>query len=455
MHRADTACGCQLRAATYTIRPPIVSSGFEPVRSENHSQLANAGPVMKRLYRESTGASTRHLSIYGVLLAGAGLLSVAGCATIYKSTAGDYVDAAKQIGPTLQSADAALSAADTTRKRNLIATDRVCPVERPGIIYLLPNSLGIQDVPPDFFSSLIQNSGINAASCQKLIQCESNGTCGNVCYDADESSCIDNLQHFYNAAASQPGAAETVVNQKDSLNSVISRIGYGGPSPEDYLAESSVDILAAYLDLLGKAADGQAKDFQSSAKTLNGRIQSIASTYKSLTGVDLLAAKPLSTATGSITGFGALLNDISTMSQTAKDTATIKAAVVKSAPDADAAMSEIENVVTGDLQTVAALSLNSATEEHLQLAKQFHSPDSTLAQRRVILSKLSEISPGDAAQLIIAAKAVFKKARHSHDTLVQLVENPSNDQLKQIRAEEFASFRSAAEDLVNLLVLLK
>lgn len=389
------------------------------------------------------------------LMSWATLLVLPGCATIYKSTAGDYVDAAKQIGPTLASADAALRAVDNARKRNLIARDRMCPVERSNALYLLPKALGIRHVAPDFFSNLIKTADITASNCKALKQCEKRGNCGTICYHAMESSCIDELLHYYNMSAASPEADPTIVADKKSLDSLIVRIGYGAPSGQDYLAQGSLNILSAYLDLLGKAADGQTKNFRSNAKSLAKQVQSVTSTYKSLTGEDLLSKQPLRAATGSITAFGALLDDIVTMARTAKDTASIKAAVLKDNQNADDATKEIQKIVIADLQTVASRSMNEATRKRRVLEKTFQMKTTTQEERRLILIKLSEISPENASQLIAAARVVFKKARESNDTLVQLVKNPSDKQLQQARAEEFASFRAAAGDLVSLIAVLK
>jgi hypothetical protein len=384
-------------------------------------------------------------------VAGVGVLGLlVGCATIYKSTAGDYVDAAKQITGAMQTAAAALSAADTKWKGDLIAQDQHCPISRE-IIYLRPAAIEATDLPPPYFHGLVDKASLGSLpQCQVL---ERNAASKSACFTEDESFCLDQVSHFYSATASQASATADQKKDGAQVSTALSRLAYGSPLPDNYIAASSIRIVSAYLDILGKAADGQASDVKKQAQNLSDDIKSTASTYKSVTGKDLLKSTDLSGAESGLTDVGAFAQDIAVMFETAKDTATIKEAVRKTHADADKAMDTLQELVTSDARLAGVLTNIEVLRERADLQKNF-SAAATVGERVIIIGRLQALPSDSTATLVKSAATIFDKAKQSHATLVQLIENPSDKQLAQIRAQEFASFRSAAQDLASLFLLL-
>jgi hypothetical protein len=83
----------------------------------------------------STGAASTRVSLT--------IFCLGGCATtIYKSSAVDYVEAAKQITTALENAELSRSNAESQGKLGLIVEDRNCHVGRPSGVYLRPQALG-------------------------------------------------------------------------------------------------------------------------------------------------------------------------------------------------------------------------------------------------------------------------------------------------------------------------
>jgi hypothetical protein len=384
-------------------------------------------------------------------VAGAGFLGLlAGCATIYKSTAGDYVDAAKQITGAMQTAAAALSAADTKWKGDLIAQDQHCPIGRE-IIYLRPAAIEATDLPPSYFPGLADKASLGS-----LPQChvlKSNAASKSTCFTEDEAFCLDQVSHFYSATASQTDATADQKKDGAQVSAALARLAYGSPLPDNYIAASSIRIVSAYLDILGKAADGQASDVKKQAQNLSDDIKSTASTYKSVTGKDLLKSAELSGTESGLTDIGAFAQDIAVMVETAKDTATIKEAVRKTHVDADKAMKTLQDIVTSDARLAGVLTNIEVLHERSALQRQF-SATASVGERAIIVGRLQALPSDNTATLVKSAATIFDKAKQSHATLVQLIENPSDKQLAQIRAQEFASFRSAAQDLASLFLLL-
>jgi hypothetical protein len=380
-------------------------------------------------------------------------IHLSGCATIYKSTAGDYVDAAKQITAALQSAESSLANADKVRKGALIAEDRACPIARGENIYLRPAALNADDIPKGYFGGLSKTAGFGGIKeCQTLQAHESDSA---QCFSEDESYCIDQIQHYYATSAAAANATGDVKSIEDLLSRRIAAITYGAPLPDSYMAAASVQILTGYLDILGKAADGQAKDVNQQAKDLSAQIKTSTDTYKTVTGKDLLSSSTLASGQSDITALGAFAQDVANVVEIGADTAKIKVAVDKTGPDAIKAMKELKVLVMGDVDLAGAIANNQSLAERNQLQQRFQDGRSTLAERQRILSELASLPNTSTATVKASVTVVFGKAEQAHDTLVQLIDNPSQEQLQQIRAQQFASFRSAAEDLASLLLLLK
>lgn len=385
-----------------------------------------------------------------VLVVGATAMTGGCTTTIYKSTAGDYVDAAKQITTALQNAEVSRSSAQAQAKVDLIVEDQSCPIQRPGGVYLRPSALGMTDVHfADWIKGAGLESGANASACRKLASCDAHGACSGTCFDAEESACIDQVGHYY-SISTQPGDKAIA----SEVTTDIAELSYPMKSSGNtYLATSLVQTLSAYLDLLGKAADGKAADeFKSDATQLANGVKSVTDTYKSAVGKNLVAPATATEAESSINALGAVIQDIATAVQNSKDTAAVKAAVEKDDKQINDIMAEMERFVVADIQ-LAGAQVGNSNAEHLQELQSVFAKSGVL-QRRVIMGKAQLLyANGGVTAMVRATQAVFKKAQDAHDTLIQLVRDPTNQQLQQIRAQEFASFRSTAADLGSLIAL--
>lgn len=397
-----------------------------------------------------------------ILLTCAITTQLVGCATIYKSTAGDYVDASKQLIEQLRSSESYLSDAKNIRLAEIISNDKTCPVSRLNGIYVRPGCLDLQFDQTFFTSFIISATSMNSPYSVKLrSQCkkfyEDNLACKDVthtCFSQEESQCIDQLRHFYETNSQKQDATEEDKKTWMQFDSKLRLITYGGRLADSYVALSFLEIFSSYLDVLGTAADGQEQDLQKRINDLSTRVQNVSDKYKSLTGNDLLSNSDLSGGQQKLKAIGIFFQDIQVMAQTAKDTETIKSAVTKFSPDVKLAMQGITQIVIGDIDVIGQIENAQGRQDREQLAHQFKEARNSL-ERRIILQKLQNLNEDNTPSLMQAANSVFDKALQSHNTLIQLINKPNNDQLEQIRAQEFASFRSAVEDFANLLLVLK
>jgi hypothetical protein len=140
------------------------------------------------------------------------------------------------------------------------------------------------------------------------------------------------------------------------------------------------------------------------------------------------------------------------MQRNAHDTATIRKAVAEMKEPAMAAMKDMQTRIKGDLNLVAAHDEADALKARNAINVDYRNASSNNEREALLVKRLA--MPIGQTNVDVKVDAVFSAAKAAHDTLVQLIEDPSQAQQRQLREAQYKVFLSAAEDLVSLINVL-
>jgi hypothetical protein len=390
---------------------------------------------------------------WAVTIAWALAAALCGCVsttTVYKDTAGDFVAAAKGIAPALSSAEGEAARLVSGQQIRHAASDASCPMV-PVHIYLSTTITGKPTVPDRYFTGLAAQANVTA-QCQAMVDCEASHTCGSACYGEAQARCIDVIRHVYSAKAAAPDASSEARSDWQAIDRRITAISLDTDLGARYLASASVSVFANYLDVLSQAADGKAPDLEKKLQDLANRVDSVNGTFKSLTNSDLLDPTSLANVDSQLGALGKFFQDIKTMQRNAHDTATIRKAVAEMKEPAMAAMKDMQTRIKGDLNLVAAHDEADALKARNAINVDYRNASSNNEREALLVKRLA--MPIGQTNVDVKVDAVFSAAKAAHDTLVQLIEDPSQAQQRQLREAQYKVFLSAAEDLVSLINVL-
>lgn len=398
-----------------------------------------------------------------VMLACAHFLS--GCASvIYKDAATTYIAATRDLSKQLDDVSTRLVKADDNFRLSKIVADRACPIA--------DKRLFVRDGSDVLFSPFLKRTPdlMQSSTCQPLLACESAAGrpayCANACYTASESNCIVQLEQNFAILVKKISAkevdAESVESRQlaedaDRLAAQLHRVEYGRPGKiANMLAADSLRILSEYMDLLEKATRQNKSDLTADAKKLSDRMIKVTDGYAKFTNEKLSSddQKTRTDIQNYLGALGKLAGDIRVMTDNAKDAEKIKAFVNKNAIDVAALIAAIEPVIEGD--DLLGITVNNAAAFRVrhQLQERFQKEQDAYA-RLMIFNDVAKYPYTSADASSSALKAVFKKVAESHDTLVTLVNNPTDEQIMKKRQEELQQIRTLVEDVAGVLALIK
>lgn len=398
-----------------------------------------------------------------------GACFIGGCASVvYKDAASTYVTTTKELTKQLNDVTTRLGKAEDNLKLGKIVTDKSCPIAQ--------SRLFIRDGSAVVFSSFLQRYPdlLNSKDCKPLIACESPAITGKgrpseclqACYTVFEGNCLTQIEKNYAIDAKQIATqkidansldAKRIASDVDKLAAYLQRVEYGRTaSIGNRLVADNLQILAQYLDILEKATIATKPDLTDEAQRLSDKIKKVTDGYTNLTNEQLSSSdqKSRDAIQKNISVLGKFLNDIKVLVKNAKDAEKIKAFVKSNAVNVTAVVDAIEPVISGDDLLEKVFSTEATKRVRNQIQTRFNNePDAY--NRLLIFNDIAKYPYATVDSSSSALKEVFDNLSKSHNTLVSLVNNPTDEQIKARRNEEFQQLRTLVEDTVGVIALIK
>jgi uncharacterized protein YukE len=391
-------------------------------------------------------------------------LVAAGCASVvYKDTASNYLTSARAFQKAVEEAANSVANAEDSVKVSKLVTDPSCPIDDSRVFVRNP------DVTPQSFAAGFERFPDlrDSGSCKALRACEAptreTPWCAQTCYSAEEANCIVNLDVRYGLALRPKKAPDgrpievpaDVLAEAEVLSEHIDRIEVGRKrlTPNKILGDGLV-VLSGYLDLLGKVVDKRSSTIKEDAESLNKRITSVIDEYIEITGAELSpAAKKSREQVGTqIAALGKLANDVETIAKNAEDSKGLKEIVLSQGDSVKEIIATVRPIAAGDgLLGIALGDLNTATVRE-EIAARYAAAGSDYERRRVY-AEMQAVPYGQTGDVLRKLDEAFNLVSESHDTLMQLIRNPSEKQLQAIRAEQLQNFRTILSDVLSAIDL--
>jgi hypothetical protein len=407
-------------------------------RSDESRDLFGSAKVLRNLGKYAAAA----MAFSAVL---------AGCSSVvYKDTATQYVAASKSLVKFFEQSDSAFKSTNNLAKTAVIASDRACPVAQDRLFVRT-------DSPPSFtkyiesasFKEYVARSAATArsalaASCAAIEKSEAEKS-STSCYSAEEGYCLTNLERVIRL---DPRERSDVSAFNDSLAAVE----YDRSVSSSQLLGRTLAVITAYTDVLSKIVAEQAEDANADAKKLNDKIGELQTDYTKYTGNDISQAEAarIAVVNKRVTALGAVLNDVSSIANSARQISDMKAAVIKNKATVSAAIKELSPLADAEVLMNADLLDRSTMQIRKSMQRDFAnaSTDYERAQIWLDLRTKYPYSNANTAELTSDVDTIFKQLQKSHDDLVSLIEDPTNEQRQKLRDANFESFKSLVEDAV-------
>lgn len=389
------------------------------------------------------------------LAAVAAALVLSGCGSIvYKDAASTYVAAGRAVTTNLANASLTLAHAQDDQKAIRIAADASCPIKE--------KRLFVRSAPgTNQFAAAIGGfpKAKQSADCQAVLRCKANpaaAVCTGACYSAAEGLCIAILDSEGAGVLKDQAATESAKQAAKTLAVAISDAEYGRPAAvQSKLIEGNLTALTEYLDLLGKLTTKQESEVKADADKLAKRLDNTLKDVKELTGESLSdsAAASKTKITGLLGAAGKLLDTVKVIAADARDAAAIRKTVNERSADVNALVDSLQDVATGDARLAAAFSDLARLKQREWLQERFSAERSADRRYLMLVEDRKKFTYSDGPALTKSVTALFAAMKTSHATLVELVQNPSDDQKRAIAQAAFQEFKSIASDVAALAQL--
>jgi uncharacterized protein YdcH (DUF465 family) len=370
-----------------------------------------------------------------------------GCqSVVYKDAASSYVTSGrvltKQIGDTTSS----LAAAQDRLKLAKIATDAQCPISE--------NRLFVRDAPgnPVFGNAINASPKLRAMDeCRQLVTCEKShttSTCARACYSREEGKCVMQIELDLANASQAPDPAPSTVESANAVAKRIQEVEYGRTATtQSKIVIQTLGILTGYLDILDKLAEARTSDIQANTKDFSDKATDAYNGLSQLTGRELSSSdkKTRDNVASAVTAFGKLAGDISKMVQEGRDADGIKAYVAQHADDVPNLISAIRPLVKSDALLADLYTNLGALDIRQALEKQYAGTKDAYT-RMLIFSDRDKYQFADTKKLQANLDAAFDALLQSHNSLVALIRNPSDEQQQKLRSASWESFKLLASD---------
>lgn len=385
-------------------------------------------------------------------LLGIALLLLSGCASqISKDAATTYTVAAHKLITQLNSIANASAKAEDMRRERIIIADQQCPIGQQRLFVRYGPSVNL--------SSYVQMFPTLAAGsdCKALVACDSSPgspACTTGCYSQAQGTCLMNLEVALAAERAKAVAPNTLVEQQYlGFGKILDQIEYERViSIASKVTADSIKALTEYLDLLEKASTASKADFESQVKTTADKIGKVSSGYEKLSGekISTSDAATLSSVTASLGALSKLADDLKIMRDNAKDADAIKATVIKSTTDVNGLISSLRKTSEADLLLSQSQFNNSVDDARSEIEDSYRATSDQMKRRELLYQARSlKRNVGESASQSL--KDVFDSLSKSHEQLVALIKNPTNEQIAMARNEEFQQFKTIVEDAASVV----
>ncbi len=406
--------------------------------------------------------TTRRLA--GLVLAFSGMGLLGGCASvIYKDTATTFTTSGKAILKQYKDSNKSLQLSDDAIKTNAIVTDtsKQCPLQEDRV-FVRPNQFQSKAVGSTIGAALTRYKTALPADCTAVVSCrenESKSVCKSACYSLEEKVCLSNLERFYanDIEAKKDGPDEALTKESMSYAKTLRQIEYGRAYPfENKLLKVHLTALTGYLDALGKLAEERKSEIPDAFANLYKSVDKANKDLKEFSSGKLVvvSAADLANVKKSTDAIGGFLGHLDKLQKAAEDVKEIKRLVVENKDKFEPLSKSIQPLILAD-GTLAWLRNQQAIEPVMkEISQKFNATTDPYA-RRGVLEERRKVKEGiSATDPSEAITALFDAMNKSHATLVQLIVNPSDEQLKKIRSEQFDSFLSVVKELIDVMALI-
>lgn len=236
----------------------------------------------------------------------------------------------------------------------------------------------------------------------------------------------------------------------------LKKTEYGRAAPlESRVLGTSLQVLMEYLDLLGKVAEDRKTEIPDDAKKLSDGLKKATDGFSQATGTQLSAgftAQRTKVQNG-IGALGKFLGTVDLLIKNSKDVEEIKKIVNQNKDAVPLLVEAVRPIFGGDANLIAALNNQANFSFRQDIEARFEQAKDGY-ERRQLMAELTKYPLGSGEALEASVNKIFDSLLRSHSTLVTLINNPTDDQIKKIRSEEFNTFRGLVEDAAGLLALL-
>ncbi|RON80691.1 hypothetical protein [Pseudomonas fluorescens] len=405
---------------------------------------------------------SRGLFILILALIGSGCASV-----VYKDAATTYVAAGRQAGKQLEASSRQLDAAQDVIRFDRITSDASCPIRDERLF--VRNG----DGDPETVAAALKRFENQAAldDCKQLLRCEQSSsskkrgapaTCASACYSSSERSCLTQLESSY--AIALKGAANQPVDQRQALQqessrflTLLERTEYRrAGSVESLLVGSGVRDLSEYMDLLAKVAEERKSEYPEDAKALSTRLSSLSKSVSEGTGKKLSAAsqETQTQVNSAIEALGNFAGVVQKMAQDAQDASTIKKLVNANEVNVEDLIGRLRAVALGDTNLAAVYSQQAAQRARARLQAKFKSTANAYDRSLLLAARDKYLNPeGDADAATVTQ--IFDSLSKSHQALVSLVNDPTDEQKIAIANERLQNFKTVVVALADVIQKVK
>ena len=412
------------------------------------------------------------LRLYALVLAS---FLLSGCAGIvYKDATSKYTDAAGKLIVKIHEAENLTAKALEAEKRAQAAQDETCPVAVMNVYLRGPVDRGRKAVD----GMLERYPSLKAEPvCRTLASCRgaaAGSSCSGACLSRNEASCLDQLTHAWTtaakakakadeeaaakakeqAAAQAPASGAKKEEKKDDVVEAFrqmvdgARLGSNRLVAPRIIAES-LQSFAAYLDLLDEYADKNDSALKERSTKFANRIKERSEFIEKITGSEVLSATEIASQQKYVLAFGKLANTLQTLAKQNNDANKIKEIVRTNQAEVSATISLLRDYA-GTVSNIGFVKTTLYTMERRDAIQEAYTKEARAEERLKMFELLDKLPIITDA---VGMDELFDAFQKSHEALANLIQNPTDADLKKLRAQRFEEFRNVVTDLASVVKL--
>ncbi len=408
-----------------------------------------------------TNSWGRWLTIYAALLIS---LFLVGCQSIViKEDATAVVDAAKKFRIALDASSNDLAKAiDNKRRTEFLAQPGQCKGNRRDGDLSLPLYFTPKAVIAKQLITLNKTISTEQLSpdCDSIINCTGPDCSKAVCLTAGEQVCVNSVMRKWSIWAQDPSRKNDPAAkiQKASetytvLTTTLAASQFPGVKLPKLVATADVvQALFEYIEVLAEHADKNTVDFKDKVTKFKARLENISGDLKALELLSLATDfQSGATSTGKfLAPLANLLGNIRTMVKDAEDERAIRQLVNTSAADFSASLLAAKEFASIDEDLVRLLTITEYRKNAKESWQEIFDEKKTLVARGAVFDSLVLKQQAASGKSTKAVEVALASLQITHDSLVQLIQNPSDDQKRRLAKQQLVSLKQLLTDIAAL-----